>query len=111
MLTREQIERAFERLDAELAARDCHAGCYVVGGAVMCIALAARPATKDVDAWFTEPQSVRAAAKAVADELQLPEDWLNDAAKAFVPQGAGFERWRAYSNWTCSSQTSERSSR
>ncbi|GAC1569279.1 MAG: DUF6036 family nucleotidyltransferase [Polyangiales bacterium] len=98
MLSLEQIEQAFERLNAELAAQDCRVQCFVVGGAAMCIALAARPTTKDVDAWFSEPQTVRAAAKAVAAELNLPDDWLNDAAKAFVPPGAGYEGWRAYSH-------------
>ena len=135
LLTREQIERAFERLNAILAGEGVHAELYLVGGAVMCLALNARPATKDVDGgpvgssgpvlgwdpklgvrggrftrrpegakplvtdgWFTEPPAVRAAARKVALELSLPEDWLNDAAKAFVPPGGGFERWRSLSH-------------
>ncbi len=102
MLTREQIERAFELLDAELARKGIHAECFLVGGAVMCLALAARPSTKDVDGWFTEPVRVREAVRIVAAELELREDWLNDAAKAFIPEGAGFERWRAYPNLSIS---------
>ena len=98
LFTRERIVEALECLDAALAARGIRAELFLVGGAVMCLALDARAATKDVDGWFTEPQAVRAAARAVAEELSLPEDWLNDAAKAFVPQGAGFERWRALSH-------------
>lgn len=95
MMTRDEILRAFQRLDAELGRRGCKAECYLVGGAVMCLALNARPSTKDVDAWFTEPAVVRDAVRVVAGDLGLPEDWLNDAAKGFVPRGAGFERWRS----------------
>jgi hypothetical protein len=94
LLSRDQIEAALAALDAELGRGGVRAAVYLVGGAVMCLALNARPATKDVDAWFTEPQRVREAASAVAAALGLPEDWLNDAAKAFIPPGAGFERWR-----------------
>lgn len=97
-LSRDQIETALERLDECLAARGIRASLYLVGGAVMCLALDERESTKDVDAWFTEPEAVRAAARSVAEELGLPEDWLNDAAKAFVPKGAGFEVWRAFSH-------------
>ena len=94
-LSRAQIEDALTRLNDALARRSTRAELFLVGGAVMCLALDARASTKDVDGWFTEPQTVRAAAREVAEELQLPADWLNDAAKAYVPSGAVFERWRS----------------
>ncbi len=96
LLTRDAILEALEALDAQLGAEGSRAELYLVGGAVMCLALEARPSTKDVDGWFTEAQAVRRAAKRVAEELGLPEDWLNDAAKAFIPEQAGFERWKSY---------------
>jgi hypothetical protein len=97
-LTREQIAAALAMLNDRLAAMHVRAECYLVGGAVMCLALNARPSTRDVDAWFTEPQAVRRAAVEVGRALGLPDDWLNDAAKAFIPERAGFERWQSLSH-------------
>ena len=98
LLTREQIEAALVALDAELGRAGERASVYLVGGAVMCLVLRARASTKDVDDWFDVPAAVRAAAKRVASAMDLPDDWLNDAAKAFVPPNASFESWRSLPN-------------
>jgi len=97
-ISRELIIRALGALNDELAKQDVKGQIYLVGGAVMCLVHFARPATKDVDGWFTEPQILMAAAKRIADELDLPEDWLNDAAKGFLPQNAEFEEWNQWPN-------------
>lgn len=95
-LSAEDIETAFSALAAELARREVRAEVFVVGGAAMCVALKARTATRNLDAWFAPAPDVREAVRAVAASLDLPEDWLNDAAKAFLPERARFERWREW---------------
>ena len=92
------ITEALERLDRALTRKGVRAELYLVGGAVMCVVFDARASTKDVDGWFTEPQAVRDAARQVAVEMGLADDWLNDAAKAYIPRGATFERWRSLSS-------------
>jgi hypothetical protein len=97
LLTRERIEEALAALDTELGRAGQRASVHLMGGAVMCLVFRAREATRDVDAWFDEAAVVRAAAARVAEVLQLPSDWLNDAAKA-MPAGARFEAWRSFPN-------------
>lgn len=92
-LTKADILRLFEMLDAELAAGDTDAELYLVGGAVMCLALGARDATRDVDAWFKPATLVRAAAARVAARAAVPDTWLNDAVKGWLGPRGDFDRY------------------
>jgi hypothetical protein len=88
VLTARRIDELFRALDAELRQVDVVGEVFVVGGAVLCLALAARPATRDVDAHFQPATAVRQAAARVAAEHDVPEHWLNDAVKGFLsPRG------------------------
>jgi TolA-binding protein len=69
LLSRVDIESALQALNSRLAARSETAELAVVGGAVMCLAYDARPATKDVDGWFAPSEAVRQAAREVAEML------------------------------------------
>lgn len=84
MLTRAAILDAFRALDAELRARSVRGEVCLYGGAVMCLVYDARPSTRDVDAVFAPSAEIRDAARSVAAEQKLPEDWLNDAVKGFI---------------------------
>ncbi|MBM5811320.1 MAG: hypothetical protein FJ191_05060 [Gammaproteobacteria bacterium] len=89
-LTPADLRRLFGLLNEELRDRDVEGEVYVVGGAVMCLAWAARPSTLDVDAWFRPATAVRAAAAEVARRAGMHEDWLNDAVKSYLSEHGDF---------------------
>ncbi len=87
MLTKNDIQTAFSQLNDRLRQEGQRGEVGIVEGAVMCLVYNARAATKDVDAIFEPVQVIRNAAKSIARDLNLPEDWLNDAAKGFLREG------------------------
>jgi hypothetical protein len=89
-LTPRDIQRLFELLNEELAHSGTEAEMFVVGGAVMCLAYAARSSTQDVDALFRPAAPVRSAAARVATRANISPDWLNDAVKGFLSAQGDF---------------------
>lgn len=92
-LTRQDIRRLFDLLDAELAAAGVTGELHLVGGAVMCLALDARDSTRDVDGYFQPTRSIREAARRVAARAGVPDGWLNDAVKGFLSPRGVFETY------------------
>jgi hypothetical protein len=82
--TKARILHALQALGKELTHEGVRAQIFIVGGASMALAYSTRRVTKDIDAVFEPKQTVYAAAAKVAEELGLPEDWLNDAVKGFL---------------------------
>ena len=85
LFNRAKMIEALRALGAELTRRGVRGQVYVVGGAAMTLAYSSRRVTRDIDAVFEPKAIIYDAAALVAAELQLPDDWLNDGAKAFVP--------------------------
>jgi hypothetical protein len=83
--TRARIVAALEALGKELASEGVHGQIFIVGGAAMALAYSTRLVTKDIDAVFEPKSAIYVAAARVAEDLGLPEGWLNDAVKGFMP--------------------------
>lgn len=83
--TRARIVSALEALGKELTSVGVRGQIFIVGGAAMALAYSTRRVTKDIDAVFEPKNAIYAAAARVAEDLGLPEGWLNDAVKGFMP--------------------------
>lgn len=84
-LDAEQVLGLFHELSERLAARAVQAQLFVVGGAAMALAYDQDRLTRDVDALFVPAPEVRVAAGEIGTAHGLEPDWLNDAAKGFLP--------------------------
>ncbi|HEY7932285.1 MAG TPA: DUF6036 family nucleotidyltransferase [Solirubrobacteraceae bacterium] len=85
LFTQTKIIAALQALGDELTSQSVRGQIFIVGGAAMALAYSTRRVTRDIDAVFEPKQAIYDAAAKVADEHGLPDDWLNDAAKGFMP--------------------------
>jgi hypothetical protein len=92
-LSTADIRRLLKLLADELGAQGVDGELYLVGGAVMCLALDAREATRDVDALFKPTRLVREAAARVAQKAGVLDTWLNDAVKGYLSPHGTFDRF------------------
>jgi len=84
VLDRQMLTEAFRRLGDRLAYRGVVADLYVFGGAAMALAYDLRRSTRDVDALLQPHGVVLAEAQNVAQELGLPQWWLNEQASSYI---------------------------
>jgi predicted nucleotidyltransferase len=87
LLERTDIVAALERMGEFAAQRGVRVELLAVGGAAMVLAYGVRQSTRDVDVVVLAPADVsvvRQLAALVADEMNWPDDWLNDAAKGYL---------------------------
>jgi hypothetical protein len=84
-LTREDLEDAFHELGLKARAAGKIVEIAVYGGSALVLTLPGRAATKDVDAVVHhDPDWLRAAVAALADEKGWPPNWLNDSVKGWL---------------------------
>ena len=90
VLTDSDIRRLFGLLNEELRRMGTEGELFLVGGAVMCLAYAARPSTQDVAGLFRPAGQVREAAARVAVQAGIAPDRLNDGVKGFLSDRGAF---------------------
>lgn len=83
-LDEKTILAALGRLSERLAATGERGEICIVGGACLVLAFKARIATKDVDAMTFAPDHILREAFRVGQEMGLPPDWFNGAARLYI---------------------------
>lgn len=84
-LDADSVRALFQELSDRLAAAGVTAQLFVVGGAAMALGYDGGRVTRDVDAVFVPAPEVRRIAEEMSGPHGLEPDWLNDAAKGFLP--------------------------
>ena len=85
VLDAQRLGGLFVELSEALEARQQTAQLFVVGGAAIALAYDNGRHTRDVDAVFEPSTTIRQLSEELAGRHGLEADWINDAAKGFMP--------------------------
>lgn len=99
-LDRKLMDLCFSKLNEKLAASGEKGDILLFGGAAMCLVFGSREYTRDVDAVFEPKSNMYKLAHAVAAELGIQQDWLNDGVKGFLYKTPPSTEILTYSNLT-----------
>ncbi len=88
-LSRELIRRALVRLGELADAEGIKLEVCIYGGAALMLAYDSRAITKDVDAVVRPSDVAQRLTRRVAEELELPENWINDDVRMFAAPREG----------------------
>lgn len=100
-LGKADILEGLQRLDAIARDAGVIVDLAIYGGAALSLVFDLRHTTRDVDAVVRgDPTFLREAARRVADEMDWPEDWLNDGVKGFLSANEELEMLPAFSGDT-----------
>lgn len=91
-MTPDEVRELLEELATRIDDAGITAGIRVVGGAALSILDRDRRSTSDVDAVIVPAGAAADIVATMATERGLPEDWLNDAALAYIPP-VGADDW------------------
>ncbi len=83
--TKKEIKALLGQVGKRLLEQKIQGEIGIVGGAAMVLAYDARIATQDIDAIFKPSDIIRKIVSEIASENDLPEDWLNNGVKDFLP--------------------------
>jgi hypothetical protein len=97
-LSKDETLKCFEEINRRLALDGKHGEILIMGGAALTLVFNARDSTRDIDAIFRPIEDMRKIIDSMADDYDLPHDWLNDKVKVYVTDNIRFEAFLSYSN-------------
>ena len=106
-LSKAETLKYLEEINSRLAAEGKHGEILITGGAALTLAYNARASTRDIDAIFRPIEDMRKIISSMAEEYNLPYDWLNDHVKIYVTDKIKFDEFMSYSNLTVSTINAE----
>lgn len=97
-MTDVEIFKYLEELNKLMKKDQIYGDINLVGGAVMCLVFKARKVTRDIDAIFEPKTQINDYIKIIANDNNLPDNWLNDGVKGFLSTTAAFKDFKTFSN-------------
>ena len=93
-MKKEELYKYLELLGEELKKDGYHGEIILTGGAAMCLVHSARDMTKDIDALYEPKSMINDYVQKIAENNNLPKDWLNDSVKGFVDNKLKYDSFK-----------------